>query len=252
MAKQSCSSTRSRSSGPIPGLLVRLLRGVAGERVDVGEDLARLFPRVGREHRRRDLHRALSAASSESVLQLGVAHDDRGGGAVAVGRAHRPRVRVGDHDVVHDLVEREPLLVARERVERRVRVVLLGDPARTARSRRRRTVAVLHADLREHAGHRLGADAAVDRRDRAVTARAAARSSASWRARPARRAARRPTSFSTPTARPMSHSPAFTAMIAVRKRGRAGRARVGRRCTPGCRSGRPASGSPGRCRARRP
>ena len=38
------------------GLLVRLLGGVAGERVDVGEDLAGLLVRVGGEDRRRHLH----------------------------------------------------------------------------------------------------------------------------------------------------------------------------------------------------
>ena len=184
------------------------------ERVDVGQDLARLFPRVGREHRRRDLHRALLLLERQR-LQLGVAHDDRGRGAVAVRRAHRPRVRVGDHDVVHDLVEREPLLVARERVQRRVRVVLLGDLGEQLEVDAAVLVAVLHADLREHARHRLGADAAVDRRDRAVAARAASTCRRRCaRAPPASRPA--PASFSTPTARPMSHSPAFTAMIAVR------------------------------------
>ena len=39
--------------GPDAGLLVGLLGGVLGQRVDVGEDLAGLLPRVGREDRRR-------------------------------------------------------------------------------------------------------------------------------------------------------------------------------------------------------
>ena len=43
--------------GADAGLLVGLLGGVAGERVDVGQHLAGLLPRVGGEHRRRHLDR---------------------------------------------------------------------------------------------------------------------------------------------------------------------------------------------------
>ena len=64
-------------------------------------------------------------------------------------------------------------------------------------------------------GHGLGADAAVDRGDRAVAARRGVQvSESSLRLPPASRPA--PDSFSTPTARPMSASPALTAMMAVR------------------------------------
>ena len=52
-----------------------------------------------------------------------------------------------------------------------MRVVLLGDPGEQLEARAAVLVAVLHADLGEHAGHGLGADAAVDRGDRAVAAR---------------------------------------------------------------------------------
>ena len=41
--------------GADAGLLVGLRGGVAGERVDVGQDLAGLLPRVGGEDRRRHL-----------------------------------------------------------------------------------------------------------------------------------------------------------------------------------------------------
>ena len=49
-------------------------------------------------------------------------------------------------------------------------MVLLGDLGEQLEVDAAVLVAVLHADLREHARHRLGADAAVDRRDRAVAA----------------------------------------------------------------------------------
>ena len=113
---------------------------------------------------------ARRCCSRLSVFSFASDTDDRGRGAVAVRRAHRPRVRVGDHHVVHDLVEGHLLRVGGERVQRRVRVVLLGDAREQLEARAAVLVAVLHADLREHAGHRVGADAAVDRGDRAVAA----------------------------------------------------------------------------------
>src|SRR5687767_15755777 len=61
------------------GLLVRLLRGVPGERVHVVQHLARLFPRIRREDRRRDLHRPPLLLEGER-LELRVADDDRRGG----------------------------------------------------------------------------------------------------------------------------------------------------------------------------
>ena len=56
--------------GPDAGLLVRLLGGVAGERVDVREDLARLLPRVGGEHRRRRPSPPAAAARVDSVFSF--------------------------------------------------------------------------------------------------------------------------------------------------------------------------------------
>ena len=70
-------------------------------------------------------------------------------------------------------LERELLLVGGERVQRRVRVVLLADLGEQLEARAAVLVAVLHADLGEHAGHRLGADAPVDRRRPRRSGRAA-------------------------------------------------------------------------------
>ena len=134
--------------GTDSGLLVGDRRCVAGEGVDVGEDLAGLLVRVGGEHRRRDLHRATLLLERERA-QLRLADHDRCRTAVAVGRAHGPRVRVGDHHVVHDLVEREALRVGRERVEHRVGVVLLADLREGLEAHLAVLVAVLHADLGE-------------------------------------------------------------------------------------------------------
>ena len=61
-------------------------------------------------------------------------------------------------------------VVGGERVERRVGVVLLADLGEQLEARAAVLVAVLHADLGEHAGHRVGADAAVGRGDGAVAA----------------------------------------------------------------------------------
>ena len=49
-------------------------------------------------------------------------------------------------------------------------MVLLGDAGEELEAGTAVLVAVLHADLREDAGHRVGADASVDRGDRAVAA----------------------------------------------------------------------------------
>ena len=65
---------------------------------------------------------------------------------------------------------REPLLVGRKRIQGGVGVVLLADLGEQLEARAAVLVAVLHADLGEDAGHGLGADAPVDRCDRAVTA----------------------------------------------------------------------------------
>ena len=54
MAKQSCSSTRFRSSGPTPADFVSLARSVARQRVHVRQNLAGLLPGVGGENRRRN------------------------------------------------------------------------------------------------------------------------------------------------------------------------------------------------------
>src|SRR5579875_1981933 len=70
------------------GSLVGLARTVAGDGVDVGEDLAALFPRIGGEDRSRDLHRAASLLERER-LELGVRDDDGRRRTVAVRRAHR-------------------------------------------------------------------------------------------------------------------------------------------------------------------
>ncbi len=51
-----------------------------------------------------------------------------------------------------------------------MRVVLLADLGEQLEAGAAVLVAVLHADLGEHAGHRLGADPAVERTDRAVAA----------------------------------------------------------------------------------
>ena len=211
MAKQSCSSTRSRSSGPTPACSYACWAQRVS--VDVGQDLARLLPRVRREHRRRHLDRPPLLLRRQR-LQDGVADHDGRRGAIAVGRTHGPGVRVGDHDVVHDLLERHALGVGGERIERGVGVVLLADPGEQLEAGAAVAMAVLHADLCEHARHRLRADAAVDRRHRAVPAlRRPCRSVVL-----ARSAGEEPgpASFSTPTASPYSASPAFTAMIAVR------------------------------------
>ncbi len=152
------------------GLLVGLLGRVLRQLVDVGQHLARLFVRVGREDRRADLDGAALLLERQR-LELRAADHDRGGRTVAVGRAHRPRIRVGDHHVAHDLFERHLLRVRRERIQRGVRVVLLADLGEQLEGRAAVLVAVLHADLREHARHRVGADATVGVRDRAVATR---------------------------------------------------------------------------------
>ena len=87
-------------------------------------------------------------------------------------------------------------------------------------------VAVLHADLREHAGHRLGADPAVDRRDRAVAARRLSMSAESRLA---------PAAREQPGARQLLDADREADVGLARldrhdrgaQRGRAGRARVG-------------------------
>ena len=152
-------------------LLVGLLGGHARQRVHVREDLTGLLIGIGSQDRRRDLDRAPLLLEGERA-QLRVADDDRRRRAVAVGRAHRPRVGVGDHDVAHDLLERHALRVGRERVQGRVGVVLLRDLGEELEVGAAVAVAVLHADLGEHARHRVRADAAVDRGDGAVAARA--------------------------------------------------------------------------------
>src|SRR5438270_406868 len=75
--------------GTDAGLLVGLLGRVAGESVDVGQDLARLLPRIGGEHRSADLDRPPLLLLGERLK--GRAVDDHGrGGPVTVGRAHWP------------------------------------------------------------------------------------------------------------------------------------------------------------------
>ena len=108
--------------------------------------------------------------SSDSVLSLEPETTTAAAAPSQLAEHIGPGVRVGDHDVVHDLVERHLLGVGGQRVERRVRVVLLADLGEELEARAAVLVAVLHADLGEDARHDLGADAAVDRGDRAVAA----------------------------------------------------------------------------------
>ncbi len=151
------------------GDVVRLLRRPPGQRVDVGQHLAALLVRVARQDRGGDLDGPATLVGVER-LELGVADEHCRRGAVAVRRAHGPGVRVGDHDVVHDHLERHRLAVGRERVERRVRVVLLGDAGEQLERDAAVLVAVLHADLREGARHAGGAEPAVEVHHGAVRA----------------------------------------------------------------------------------
>ena len=105
-----------------------------------------------------DTFTARRRCSSDSDFSVSPLHTDRGRGAVTVGRAHRPRIGISDHDVVHDLLQRELLLVGRKRIQRRVRMVLLADLREQLEARAAILVAVFHSDLGEHTGHGLGAD----------------------------------------------------------------------------------------------
>src|SRR3954451_24553560 len=147
--------------------LVRLVGRVAGERVDVGLGLAALDKRVAREHRCAHLHRTLLLLERE-CLELRLRHQDDRGGAVAGRAAHRERVRVRDHARVHDLLEREDLVVLREGVERGVLVVLLRDLGELLEAHAVVLVRVLHAGMAEHRGHGARAEPTVDRHDAAV------------------------------------------------------------------------------------
>ena len=121
------------------GLLVGLVgRGHAGQRVDIGLHLATLGVRVRRHHRRADLHRPLLLLLREGAEPL-LGYEHRGGRAVARRAAHEQRVRIPDHLRAHDLLETERLLVLRQWVQRRVRVVLLGHLGELLEGRRRRS-----------------------------------------------------------------------------------------------------------------
>ena len=148
-------------------LLVCLLCGNAGEGVHVGEHLAGLLVRVAGEHGGGHLDGA-ALLLLRQCLQLLAADDDRSGCPVTIGGAHGACVRVGDHDVVHDLLQRHALRVGGERVEGGVRVVLLRDLREHLERGATVLVAVLHAHLGEGAGHVVGADASVGAGDRTV------------------------------------------------------------------------------------
>ena len=147
--------------GADTGLLVGHGGGVAGQGVHIGQDLAGLLPRVGGEDRGGNLYGPTLLLERERA-QFGPADHNGRRGPVAVGRAHGPGVRIGDHEVAHDLLEAHFLGVGSERVQCRVCVVLLTDSGEELKAGAAVAVAVLHADLGEDARHDVGADPAVD------------------------------------------------------------------------------------------
>src|SRR6202045_3070228 len=150
------------------GDVVRLGRGLAGERVDIGLDLIGVRPRVGRHHRSGDLHGARALLGRQRPKTL-LRHEHHRGRAVPGGAAHEQRVGVAHHLGVHDLVEAERLLVLRERVEGRVRVILLCDLRELLEADAVVLVRVLHSRLREHTRHQARAEHALNAHYRAVT-----------------------------------------------------------------------------------
>ena len=78
------------------------------------------------QHRRLDP----DGAPAIEMMQHVLAADDRRRGAVADRRAHRQGQRPGDHSGTQDLLDAHVHPVLRQRIERRVPVVLGGDRGR--------------------------------------------------------------------------------------------------------------------------
>ena len=156
--------------GPNARLLIGLRCGVAGERVDVGLDLRRRRPRVRRQDGSGNLHGPLLDLLRHRLEPL--AGNEHGGRRPVAGRAtHEQGVRVTHHGRTHDLVEAELLLVLRQRVERRMQVVLERDLGKLLEADAIVLVGVPHARLGEHTGHAGRTDVPVGSGDGAIAAR---------------------------------------------------------------------------------
>ena len=140
---------------------------VAGESIHIRLHLASLHIGVGSEHRSGYFHSAPLLLRRERAQSFAAYHNG-GGGAVTGGAAHEQGVGIGGHGGLHNLFQRKLFLILSQRIHRGMRMVLVGDFGELLKLHAVVFIGVFHACLREHAGHRVGAQNSVHRHDRAV------------------------------------------------------------------------------------